>query len=113
LKPRANASEVRLRGLKTQSTKVGTKMIQPEEKLHDEPRRHPWLWALALFFLFLSVPFYYPEGREPVLVWGLPLWCWVTLFADTCFAAVVAWMILFTWKEKAPEEDPDGNNRGS
>lgn len=84
-------------------------MIQPEKQLRDEPRRHPWLWALALFFLFLSVPFYYPEGRPPILIWGLPLWCWITLLADTCFAATVACLILFTWKEnKAPGGEAPG-----
>lgn len=85
-----------------------------EGVLLDEPRRHPGLWGLALFFLILSVPFYYPEGRDPNVIWGLPDWCWVTILADLCFAITVAWTILFTWKERPAEEETDvGDRRGS
>ena len=87
---------------------------QQEFQLEDEPRNHPFLWVLAFLFLILSVPFYYPSGREPDLIWGLPDWCWVTIVADTCFAATTAWMILFTWKEpKSTKEPEDGNHSGS
>ncbi len=89
-------------------------MSEPDLLLEDEPRKHPALWGLALFFLFLSVPFYYPAEREPALVWGLPDWCWVTLVADFCFAVVVAVLILFTWREKTPEKErDDGVDSGS
>lgn len=82
--------------------------------LEDEPRRHPFLWGLALLFLFLSVPFYYPSDREATLIAGLPDWCWITLLADFCFAATVACLILFTWKEPGSGERPEnGNSRGS
>lgn len=90
-------------------------MMDPQEtKLADEPRNHPFLWVIAFFFLVLSVPFYYPSGREPDFILGLPDWCWVTIFADTCFAATVAFMILFTWKEEETTKEPiDGNSSGS
>lgn len=85
-----------------------------DSKLEDEPRNHPFLWGLALFFLILSVPFYYPSGRTPVLIEGLPDWCWVTLLSDFCFAVIVGVMIHLTWKEKEPPgPDPNANSRGT
>ena len=79
--------------------------------LRDEPRRHPLAWAAALFFLFLSVPFYYLTDREPTLILGLPDWCWITVFADLCFAATVAGLILRTWREDSGRtgSDHDGS----
>lgn len=70
-----------------------------EELVEDEPRRHPFIWVFALLCLFFSVPFYYPEGRDPVLIYGLPDWCWVTLAADLLLAATVVHLILRTWSE--------------
>ncbi|MCA9411388.1 MAG: hypothetical protein KC940_17805 [Candidatus Omnitrophica bacterium] len=75
-----------------------------ENPVRDEPRRHPLLWVFALFCLFLSVPFYYPEGRAPTMIFGLPDWCWVTLIADILFALIVCWMILKTWIASSEED---------
>ena len=82
-------------------------MELPEHRRPDEPRRHLFLWAIALILLFISVPFYYPEGRTPTLVWGLPDWCWVTLIADFLFAVLTAYLVLNTWKEPPLDEDSD------
>jgi len=85
-------------------------MPDPEKHLDDEPRNHPMLWILAFLFLVLSVPFYYPTGREPQLLAGLPDWCWVTLLADIGFAATVAAMILRTWKEREGSKGSENGN---
>ncbi len=74
------------------------------EKNVDEPRNHPLLWVLAIFLLFLSVPFYYPEGRTPTLYYGLPDWCWITLFADTAFACLTSYLVLKTWADPSEKE---------
>lgn len=76
-------------------------------RITDEPRRHPILWGLALVFLFLSVPFYYPSDREPVILWGLPDWCWVTLLANLAFAATVSVLVLCCWKESPGSDSAD------
>jgi len=74
----------------------------------DEPRRHPFLWGLALFLLFLSVPFYYPEGRIPKLIFGLPDWCWVTIVADCLFALLTSYIVMKTWRDPS-EGDRTGD----
>ena len=79
-------------------------MNETQSPVRDEPRRHPFLWFFALVCLFLSVPFYYPEGRTPTMILGLPDWCWVTLIADTLFAAIVAWMVVKTWITPSEED---------
>ena len=75
--------------------------MDPKKTTSDEPRNHRLPWILAFFFLVLSVPFYYPAGRTPSTLFGLPDWCWITLLADLGFAITVAWMILRTWSEDA------------
>lgn len=75
------------------------------ESIADEPRRHAFLWVLAVVFLLFSVPFYYPTGREPWILWGLPDWCWITLLSNVAFAATVSVLVLRHWEESSDDHD--------
>ena len=68
----------------------------------DVPRRHR-LFMLALVLAAVATAPFPFIGRETVLVLGLPLWLWWSMFFTAVFSGLTAWGILHLWRDNADD----------
>lgn len=64
-----------------------------------EPMQQVWFLPVILLLIAISIPWYRKSGEIGAVVWGLPLWIWVTLICSAALAGVTAVMSLFFWDD--------------
>ena len=64
----------------------------------DEPRRHRRFMLALVATAVATAPFPF-IGRDTVLVLGLPLWLWWSLFFTAVFSGLTAWGVLRLWRD--------------
>lgn len=62
-------------------------------------------WVAYVVLLVLSVPWYFPAGSGRPIVFGFPLWCFVSLACYVLVAALTVWRMDALWTDDLPGED--------
>jgi hypothetical protein len=58
------------------------------------------VWVLYALLLVLSVPWYFPVGNGEPLVFGFPLWCFVSLCCYVGVALLTIWRLDHLWEDQ-------------
>lgn len=61
-----------------------------------EPAR-VWIWAIFVVLLFLCVPYGFVGTYEP-LIFGIPLWFFLTLSASLVLSGFTIYVVLRHWR---------------
>jgi hypothetical protein len=69
-------------------------------------KRHVWITATYLFFLFIGIPWYWEEGTT-FLIMGLPAWFIVAIGVSVCASIFTAYILLcYPWNtDTGSDED--------
>ena len=69
--------------------------------LGRDPRRRPLVWVVYAVLYAVAVPWYWPTGYRGPLVFGLPLWVFVTLAAVLALGLWTARVLAVTREDGA------------
>jgi len=76
---------------------------------HDSTSsRLSWFLVVSFALLFiLAVPWYWGEGGEKPLIFGMPLWVGVSTFISFLISCLTAWVAFRTWPSDGDESEGD------
>ena len=70
--------------------------------------RLSWLLVFGFALLFiLAVPWYWGEGGEKPLIFGMPLWVGVSTFISFLISCLTAWVAFRTWPSDSDKSEGD------
>lgn len=64
-------------------------------------------WIAYLLLLALSIPWYFPEGSAEPIVFGMPLWCVISLSCYIAAAALTIWRLDALWSADVVDSGPE------
>ena len=67
-----------------------------------------WLRVFSFVILFiLAVPWYWGEGGDKPLIFGMPLWVGVSTFISFLISCLTAWVAFRIWPSDSDESEGD------
>ena len=65
-----------------------------------------WLLVFSFVILFiLAVPWYWGEGGDKPLIFGMPLWVGVSTFSSFLISCLTAWVAFRIWPSDIDESE--------
>ena len=65
-----------------------------------------WLPVFSFVILFiLAVPWYWGEGGDKPLIFGMPLWVGVSTFSSFLISCLTAWVAFRIWPSDSDESE--------
>ena len=65
-----------------------------------------WLLVFSFVILFiLAVPWYWGEGGDKPLIFGMPLWVGVSTFSSFLISCLTAWVAFRIWPSDSDESE--------
>ena len=65
-----------------------------------------WLLVFSFVILFiLAVPWYWGEGGDKPLIFGMPLWVGVSTFISFLISCLTAWVAFRIWPSDSDESE--------
>jgi len=79
-------------------------VLYPVELLPtDEPAKHYWIWIVIVTLFVFAAPWYLPSGLQTPVVWGLPLWCLVSVILSLFISIFGSVVLRLYWSGKEME----------
>ena len=73
-----------------------------------KPSQGSWLLVVGFVILFiLAVPWYWGEGREEPLIFGMPLWVGISTFISFLISCLTAWVAFRVWPSDGDQSEVD------
>ena len=67
-----------------------------------------WLLVFSFVILFiLAVPWYWGEGGDKPLIFGMPLWVGVSTFVSFLISFLTAWVAFRIWPSDSDKSEGD------
>jgi len=65
--------------------------------IRKEPIQQAWIWVSFFLIILLMVPWYYTEGAVQPIVFGFPLWAFVSLVMCAVLSALISYVLKHYW----------------
>jgi multidrug efflux pump subunit AcrB len=71
-----------------------------------EPIHYPWIWITLVVIVLIMVPWYFPKSAVYPVIFGFPLWAFVSLVMSAVLSAFLSYVLKHYWiMEEDGEED--------
>jgi ABC-type multidrug transport system permease subunit len=79
---------------------------QKAGSIKKEPIKYPWIWIALVGIILLMVPWYFPKNAVNPVIFGFPLWAFVSLVMAGVLSAFLSYILKNYWiLEDEGEED--------
>lgn len=72
-------------------------MQKTEKGIKKEPIKYPWIWIALVVIVLLMVPWYFPKGVVQPIIFGFPLWAFVSLLMAAAMSALISYILKNFW----------------
>ncbi|CDQ18962.1 hypothetical protein SAMN05192559_101399 [Halobacillus karajensis] len=83
----------------------------------DKPKREPIkngkLWIVFGVLLAFITPWYFPTSFGEILIYGIPLWALVIIFASLLLSAFLSYVLKYHWMLEEEEEEKEAEKKGA
>lgn len=73
--------------------------------IQKEPIKHPWIWLVIFIIILLMVPWYFPKSAVTPVIFGFPLWAFVSLVMSVVFSAFLSFVLRNYWIQDEEEAE--------
>ena len=73
-----------------------------------EPIKKPWIWIVMIVILVLGVPWYFPESAVYPIIFGFPLWAFVSVIMTVVLSWYLSYLCKHEWN--IVEDEEEGQN---